>query len=101
MDGKERRFIQFGNTILFDPAYQSLSAGAKHLYLCFAMECGGKREFIFPQAAAPKYGIAPRSFRRHVDELTAAGFITKQSGATARLPNAYQFSFEWKQAKPP
>ena len=100
-DGKEGRFIQIGNTLLLDPAFQSLSDGAKHLYSCFSMESGGKREFIFPQAAATKYGIPTRSFRRHVKELISAGFITMQSGAPARMPNAYQFSFAWKQDRPP
>ena len=60
------------------------------------MESGGKREFTFPLSAAKKYGITDNSLRRHIDELTRAGFISVRSGASIRQPNIYTFSFEWK-----
>ena len=66
-----------------------------------ALESGGRKNYTFPLAAAKKYGIAERSFRRFVDELSQAGFIIKHSMANLRQPNEYEFSFEWKQEKPP
>ena len=74
-DNVEKRFIQVGNTLLFNKVFQSLGSGSQMLYLCMSMESAGKRRFIFPQAAAKKYKITPSSLRRHVDELEAKGFI--------------------------
>lgn len=66
-----------------------------------AIESGGRKDFTFPLSAAKKYGIAERSFRRFVDELTEAGFIIKHSMANLRQPNEYEFSFDWKTKMPP
>ena len=96
-DGKEKRFIQIGNSLLFSSNFQELSDGAKHLYQCCAMESGGRREFEFPLKAAKKYGLAEKSFRRHITELVNGGFIEFNSGANTRQPNKYSFSFQWKQ----
>lgn len=95
-DNTEKRFIQVGNTLLFHKTFQSLGAGSKMLYFCMAMESGGKRRFIFPQAAAKKYDITPSSLRRHVDELEAKGFIKVYSGKPTREPNRYEFCSTWK-----
>lgn len=95
------RFIQVGNSLLLSSAFQRLSAGAQVLYFCMAMECGGRRGLIFPKAAAKKYGIAERSLRRHIDELTDAGFIETTSLKNLRKPNEYLFSLRWKEEKPP
>ena len=95
-DCAEGRFVQIGNSLLLSTKYQNLTAGAKNTYQCMAMESGGKREFTFPLSTAKKYGITDNSLRRHVDELTRAGFITVRSGASIRQPNIYTFSFEWK-----
>ena len=51
-DNVEKRFIQVGNSLLFNKEFQSLGAGSQMLYLCMSMESAGKRRFIFPQAAA-------------------------------------------------
>ena len=56
-DGKEGRFIQVGNSLLLDKRVQKLSGNALRLYLCMAMESGGKRHFLFPQAVGKKYGV--------------------------------------------
>lgn len=96
-DGKEGRFIQIGNTFLMSEKTQALSAGALKLYICAAMESGGKREFTFPLSAAKKYGIPPASMRRYLNELIDNGFIALQSsGKTTRESNIYIFALEWK-----
>lgn len=100
-DCSEGRFVQVGNSLFLSEAFQALSAGAQVLYLCMALECGGRREFIFPLSSAKKYGFPPRSFRRHVDELAKAGFVEKTSLKNLRQPNEYCFSFRWKEEQPP
>lgn len=95
-DCNEGRFIQIGNSLLLCREYQQLTAGAKNTYQCMSMESGGQREFVFPLSAAKKYGISKNTLSRHIDELTASGFITVRSGASLRQPNIYSFSFEWK-----
>lgn len=99
-DCKENRFIQIGNTLFFNEKYQSLSAGAQHLYLCMALESGGRRDFIFPASAGKKYGIPPRSLNRYIAELEGAGFISKSSGWNTRTPNEYEFCLGWKLEPP-
>lgn len=100
-DVSEGRFLQIGNSLLLSKPFQALSAGAQVLYLCMALESGGRREFIFPLTSAKKYGIKRASFWRHVQELTDAGFIVRKSMANLRQPNEYAFNFSWKENKPP
>lgn len=100
-DCSDGRFIQIGNSLLLSKSFQALSAGAQMLYLCMALESGGRREFQFTRTAAKKYGIPHRSMLRHVDELAAAGFIDKTSLWNLRQPNEYCFSFRWKEEQPP
>lgn len=96
-DCRERRFVQVGNSLLLSPDFQGLSMGARCLYLCAAMEAGGKRNFTFPQSAAKKYGVSPRSFRRYIQELVSAGFIdVEASGRWTRESNRYLFSMRWR-----
>ena len=97
-DCKEGRFIQIGNSLLLSDSFAELSAGARMLYFCMSLECGGKRVFTFPLTAAKKYGFAPATFRRHITELEAAKFISVNSGKCVRQANVYEFSFGWKQA---
>ena len=99
-DNQEGRFIQVGNSLLLSEKYQSLTPGARHLYLCMAMECGGRREFKFPLSAATKYGISSSTFRRHIAQLEAKEFITVLSMQSARKPNEYTFSLAWKGIRP-
>ncbi len=91
-DGKEGRFIQVGNSLLLSKSFQSLSSGAQHLYLCMAMESGGRREFIFPLSAAKKYGISSTCLRRQVDELEQSGFLRVECMKSLRVPNVYHFA---------
>lgn len=96
-DCKEGRFVQVGNSLLLSSCFQELSAGARFLYLCMAMESGGKRDFTFPLSSAKKYGIAKNSFSRYIKELSDSGFISVHSMANLRQPNEYSFSFVWKE----
>ena len=103
LDNREGRFFLIGNSLFFDSTFQSLSPGAKHVYLAMCLECGGRRSFTFPHLSARKYGIPARSFDRYTAELLAAGFISKVSGAATRTPNEFNFEFAWKkrQLEPP
>ncbi len=100
-DGKERRFIQVGDTLLFSSAFNALKPGAQNLYLRMSMEAGNSREFVFPQTSAKKHGIPSATFRRHVSELIKAGFISRSSGRVTREENVYRFELEWKKQRPP
>ena len=94
------RFLQVGNSLLLSPRFHELTQGAQMTYLCMALESGGRREFVFPQAAAKKYNISPASLRRHVKELERQGFLIVRSMASLRRPNQYQFSLIWKGIPP-
>ncbi len=100
LDNREKRFIQVGDSLLFSDAFQELRVGAKHLYLCMAMESGGKRDFQFPTAAARKYGISSTSFWSYVRELEDSHFIICRSNKHLRRANDYSFSDGWKTMKP-
>ena len=76
-DCKEGRFIQIGNSLLLSKEYQALSPGAGRLYLCMAMESGGKREFTFTHGIGKKYGF---------DNPDMAQYA----------PGSYRFIFDWK-----
>lgn len=98
-DGKEGRFLQIGNTLLLDKRFQALSSGARYLFLCLAMEAGGKRSVSFSRGVtAKKYGIPKNSFTRHCSELEKSGFIRRiESGDFLQFaPAVYEFSLEWK-----
>lgn len=95
-DCREGRFIQVGNSLLLSDHFNTLSAGGRYIYLCMAMESGGKREFQFPQTSFTKYNIAPSCARRYIKELIRNGYIVCSSGQCIRKPNNYIFSFEWK-----
>lgn len=75
LDSREGRFIQVGNSLLLSKEYQNLSGVAKNLYLCMAMECGGKNAYTFSAGAAKKYGISKSSFERAKKELQVKKFI--------------------------
>ena len=100
-DGKEGRFIQVGNSLLLDKRVQQLSGNAMRLYLCMAMESGGRRHFLFPQAVGKKYGICPAGLWRGMAELEEKGFLSHRSGMNVRQPNEYVFSLEWRTGEKP
>ncbi len=52
VDNKEKRFIQVGNSLLLSKQFHALSTGSRFLYLCMAMESGGRKDFILPQKDA-------------------------------------------------
>lgn len=106
LDCSEGRFIQVGNSLFLSRkdeetgaeknVFLQLNSGARFLYLCMTLEAGGRRDFVFPLKASKKYGLSETTFRRGVSALIEKGLITKKSGKTVRLPNLYQFSFNWK-----
>ena len=107
-DNHEGRFIQLGNSLLLSSKSEEgleqnpflrLTNGSRFVYLAMALEAGGRREFEFTRSAAQKYGLSNSSLRIAVCELVEAGMIKKRSGKNARLPNIYEFCFDWK--KPP
>lgn len=97
-DCREGRFIQVGNSLLLSNEFQVLTAGARCLYLCMAMESGGKRTVTFTHSSARKYGIAGTSYDRYVKELKTSGFITliEDENMAQYAPCIYQFTFNWK-----
>ena len=97
-DNKEKRFIQKGNSFLFNSAVQDLTGNAYKLYDCLCMESAGKREFTFTLQTAKKYGRKHNgSLRRYIQELEDKGFIeTVENNRSIRKPNVYRFSYAWK-----
>ena len=97
-DHKEGRFIQVGNSLLFSKAFQDLSAGARFLYLCMAMEAGKVSNVLFPRGAGKKYGISATSFDRQIRELQEKGFLTRiESPSLGRCdPGRYKFIQDWQ-----
>lgn len=97
-DNREGRFIQVGNSFLLNQSVQKLSAGARCLYLCMAMESGGGRDVTFPRKSAKKYGIAESSFDRYTKELCENGFLTRiiSESRDRCVPAEYRFCMEWK-----
>lgn len=99
---KERRFLQIGDSFMLSDPVKRLKAGEFMLYVCMGMEAGGKKQFLFPQKSAKKYGISKSSFGRHKDELIKKGFIklVGESGKITREPNLYEFCLNWKDGAP-
>lgn len=100
-DGRKELFSQVGESLLTSRYFQSLTAGAKITYICMTVHSSGRMEFSFPASAARQYGIAEKSLRRHVAELTVAGFLEVASGKTTRTPNEYRFTLKWKEGAAP
>lgn len=97
-DCKEGRFIQVGNSLLLSKKFQGLTAGARWLYQCMAMESGGKGSVEFTHGTGEKYGIPGSSYDRYTKELKAGGFITitGNEDMAQYAPSVYQFTFDWK-----
>ena len=94
------RFIQVGNSLLLDKRFQVLTANARWLALCMAMECGGKNTFDFSHSTAQKYGFASSTFDRSLVELLDFGYIERiDDGERYQYkPSVYTFRFGWKGA---
>lgn len=96
-DCQEGRFLQIGNSFFLSKSFQALSSGAQVLYLCTALESGGRRKFTFPARTMKKYGIPARSGQRYISELVEKGFISCTcSGKNTRTDSEYEFVFDWK-----
>ena len=91
-DCVEISFIQVGGSLL-----KSSTFATRHVYFCCALEAAGKQDFIFPESFNKKYGISNSTATRALSDLTKNGFIKVTfSGKINRLPNKYQFNYEWK-----
>ena len=99
-DCREGRFLQLGNSLLLSRHFQKLSANAQILYLCLAMEAGGKREVIISRSHAQKYGIAQTTFSRAIKQLSDAGFIRIDQTRGRYETNRFEFISDWKNKNP-
>ena len=102
-DCREGRFIQVGNSLLLADAFHNLNSGARFLYLCLAMEAGGKPGVKFSRSTAKKYGIPTTTFERAIKQLRDAGFIELQEDENMfqYAANVYRFSSRWKSNSAP
>lgn len=93
--------MQIGNSLLLSKEFQELTPGAGRLYLCMAMESGGKPETTFTHGTAKKYGIAGTTFDRQVKELCEGGFLERvqDDGLMQYSPGIFRFSLAWKSVK--
>ena len=93
---QEKRFVQIGTSLLHFKKFQKLSASARYLYFCMAMDAGGKFDFTFSKADALRYGFAYSTFLRSKKELIESGFIRiALNGRISRAPNRYAFTLTW------
>lgn len=99
-DNREGRFLQIGNSLLCGEGsrFKTLTSGAQILFLCMAMESGGKREVAFSRSTAQKYGITKNALPRGIKELKENGFIeiSKDFSYEQYKPTVYRFIFDWK-----
>ncbi len=97
-DCKEGRYIQVGNSLLLSDTFQNISAGARWLYLCMALEAGGRQTVKFSHGSAKKYGIPYTTFDRTVKILREAGFIEliEDEDHSQFRANEFRFSSQWK-----
>lgn len=98
-DCREKRFLQIGNSLFVakESAFKNLTSGAQILYLCMAMEAGGKREVPFSRTTALKYGLNKNTFNRSLKELEEHRFISIVPDKSEPFkPSVYRFDFDWK-----
>ena len=100
LDCKEGRFIQVGNSLLLSEDFQALKPTTQNLYLCLAMESGGRPVVKLSHSAAlRKYGMPHTTYDRAVKELVAKGFIERVNDEeySQFRTNEFRFSTVWKQ----
>lgn len=103
------QFIQIPNDILLSPAFCSLTANAKMLYIymrMWAVKANQDSRFCFPFFLVTEHQpqiMSQRTFYRARDELIKAGFIEQTNAhKTARNTSErertaeYAFSGKWK-----
>lgn len=105
IDNRDGRFLQIGNSLLCgkNSAFKKLTSGAKMLFLCMAMESGGKSEVAFSRSTAEKYGIGKNVLLRQIRELREAGFIDISENFSYQqfAPTVYRFTLDWKKVHAP
>ena len=65
-DGREKRFIQVGNSFLLSNTFKKLPGNAVKTYFALCMESGGKPTVTLSHAGAAKYGIDDATFDRAI-----------------------------------
>lgn len=99
-DCSEGRFVQIGNTLLLSKSFQELSTSAQMLYICLAMESGGKPFAKLSRGNAKKYGFSPATYSRAVKQLIQAGFVKIAEDTGRYESNKFQFINDWKSKTP-
>ena len=99
-DCTEGRFIQVGNSLLLSKSFQALSTSAQMLYICLAMESGGKPVAKLSRSNAKKYGFSPATYSRAAKQLIEAGFVKIAEDTGRYESNKFQFVNDWKSKTP-
>lgn len=99
-DCTDKRFLQVGNSLLFNKRFQSLKDSTKMFFLCLAMESGGNREVELSSRKAAKYGFCRSTVVRCTKELIEKGFIERINPDELQFATSkYKFLFDWKGTK--
>lgn len=97
-DCRDGRFIQVGNSLLLDDAYNKLDGNVHKTYYALCMESGGKPTVKLSRAGARKYGLSPATFARSIKTLKKEGFISCdfEDNPHRYETNVYRFKIGWK-----
>lgn len=94
---EEGRFIQVGNSLLLSKVWHSLDGNSKHLYLCMAMESGGKPFVTLSRKSAQrKYGVSPSTYSRAIKQLIEKKFVKLDENIGRYESNKFWFINDWK-----
>ncbi len=70
------------------------------LYICLAMESGGKPFAKLSRGNAKKYGFSPATYSRAVKQLIQAGFVKIAEDTGRYETNRFEFTNDWKSKSP-
>ena len=99
VDGIENRYVRFGNSLLMDYNFKSLSNSAKVIYMYMKIESAGNQIFEFPYKKYSSIVTKP-TFSKAKDELIKKGFIEIESDRKNICKSTiYKFSENWKELK--
>ena len=94
----EGRFIQVGNSLMLSKPIQVLTANARWLMICMAMESGRSRRFVFTHSTAEKYGLSASTFDEAKKQLLQIGYIkiVNNEDYNQYKANEFEFISDWK-----